>query len=447
MASGATIAISDTTIGRPSTRSDYSARNFPDIASALESRRAVKLNPVSGATFVSGQKIRFYIPQGVYEVLDGLNSYMRFRLQSQTVAATTFMERIGAPAFFNRGTLRNNGVVLEDVQYMNRLSGLNWKATSQEYHASIGRITGSYPNGSPQNNVQAHAGYEFIYPMQELCLLNHELYIPLMYMGNSGIALDLEFEIEKQESIFNTAAGAAIAAAFQIYEVELILELVTMRQDWVTQGWAHLAEGKNIELPLVCWDVIRQSSVGTAITENIRFSNFDQSVKAIFAIFVLESRIDTLAVPDEYSVWYFPNLKDFQFRINVDLKPEQAIVCHASTYNGFNRAMCEVFKALRQYKDLSRGNSFVEWGPQFNGVGGSTLDATGYQDFCIGLVLDTHILGEDDNLVSGLNLRERAAPLELNLTKQAASSNAVVYIMVQHDSKIVINRGEVAVYK
>lgn len=445
------IAISDSTLGRPTTRADFSARNFPDIASALETRRTAKLNTVSGSTFVSRERIRFYIPQGTHEVMDGLNSYMRFRIQNVT-DDSAHLSPIGSAAFWSRVTLRNNGVVLEDVQHANWLASLNVKSASPSYNASMGQAFGTYhpdtdPAESDVRNQRHFCGkFEYIYPMNELCLLNHELYIPLMYMGNSGIAIDGEWEIEKSEA----CTTAASAPSFQIVDCEMILELVTMRQDWVTQGWAHLAEGRNIELPLVCWELIRQVALTSTLVETIRFSNFNQSVKAIFAIFQTQTKTELATEPQKLLVYEYPNLRDFQFRINVDLKPEQAIICSDGTNQyGNNRALVEVFKALRQYKDLGRGNMFFNWSAK--GRTGTAYATTGIhgsdRDFMIGLPLDTHILGEDDNLLSGLNLRERAAPLELQLNKTASHDTMNVWLLLQYDAKLVINRGEVATYK
>lgn len=459
----ATIAISDTTLGRPTARADYSSRNFPDIASALETRRTAKLNTVSGSTFQPQERIRYYMPQGTHEVMDGLNSYMRFRVQNITAGAF-ILEPTGAASFFDRVTLRNNGVVLEDVQYCNWLAALNVKACEPSYISSMGQVSGMY-NGtvlmrdnweadSRRNTTHLTGAYEYIYPMSELCLLNHELYVPLMYMGNSGIAIDAEFILAKSEAIMYSGASGATAPTYNIVDCEMILELVTMRQDWVQQGWAHLAEGRNIEIPLVCWEIIRQTALTNTLVEVIRFSNFNQSVKAIFAIFKTQSNVENVASPDKTYVWEYPNLKDFQFRINVDLKPEQAIVTTDGTYEyGNNRAMVEVFKALRQYKDYGRGNCFHWWSNKRgsasaqtdtklnNGIHGDT------RDFLIGLPLDTHIMGDADGLISGLNLRERAAPIELQLNKTASHSTMAVYLLLQFDAKMVINRGEVATYK
>lgn len=454
------IAISDSTLGRPTTRADYSSRNFPDIASALESRRTAKLNVVSGSTFQAQERIRFYIPQGTNEVLDGLNSYMRFRVQNLTAGAVS-LEAQGCSAFFDRITLRNNGVVLEDVQYANWLASLNVKAAEPSYNESIGQVSGVYGNTqlylgetadyrSTRNRTHLTGGYEYIYPMAEVCLLNHELYLPLMYMGNSGIAIDAEFVLAKAQAIMRAAA----APTYQIVDCEMILELVTMRQDWITQGWAHLAEGRNIELPLVCWEVIRQTALTGTLVEVIRFSNFNQSVKAIFAIFKTQADTEDITKAGKLFQWDYPNLRDFQFRINVDLKPEQAIVTTDGTYEyGNNRAMVEVFKALRQYKDYERGNCFHFWSGKRGSASVQTNVANGdgihgYEvDFLIGLPLDSHILGDQDNLLSGLNLRERAAPIELQLNKTASHDTMNVYLLLQYDAKLVINRGEVATYK
>lgn len=458
------IAISDSTLGRPSTRADYSSRNFPDIASALESRRTAKLNVVSGSTFQPQERIRFYVPQGTNEVLDGLNSYIRFRAQNIS-AATVTLEPQGCSSFFDRITLRNNGVVLEDVQYANWLAALNVKAAEPSYNESIGQVSGTYTNAQTflvdttdtkdmRNKTHLTGGYEYIYPMSEVCLLNHELYLPLMYMGNSGIAIDAEFILAKAAAIMRNATSGASAPTYNIVDCEMILELVTMRQDWITQGWAHLAEGRNIELPLVCWEVIRQTALTNTLVEVIRFSNFNQSVKSIFAIFKKQADTEDLTKAGKLFYWEYPNLRDFQFRINVDLKPEQAIVTTDGSYEyGNNRAMVEVFKALRQYKDYERGNCFHWW----SGKRGSTStqadakNAVGIHgsnvDFLIGLPLDTHILGDQDNLLSGLNLRERAAPIELQLNKTASHDTMNVYLLLQYDAKLVINRGEVATYK
>lgn len=448
------IALSDTTIGRPSNRSNYSAANFPDQASALESRRSVKLNPVSGSEFAPREKIRFYIPQGTNEVCDFLNSYMRFRIKDVTYSATDpiLLDQIGSPAFFRRVTIRNNGVVLEDMQYANRFAGLNVKAAGIDFNHTMGQAHGTYiqrGQTTEERNLQTkvnaqHLGnkYEYIYPMSELCLLNHELYMPLMYAGNSGIAFDIEFELEVAASCLYNAGGSV--GSYTVYECELILELVSMRNDWVAQGWAHLAEGRNIEMPMVCWELNRQPVSSTASIDVIRFSNFNQSVKSIFAIFVVSTDVDLATRWSEYFDWEFPLLESYQFRINVDLKPEQEIITHnGSNYSGNNRAIVETFKALRQFKDFQRSNSFQWWGQHQLGA------ATGnrMKDFIIGLPLDVHILGDDDRLVSGLNLRERAAPLEMVLKKVSTGTAYTTYIMMQYDAKLVINRGEVAVYK
>lgn len=455
----ATIALSDTTIGRPSNRSNYSAGNFPDQASALESRRSVKLNPVSGSEFNPREKIRFYVPQGTHEVCDFLNSYMRFRVKNVTTpaagAADVLLDPVGAAAFMRRVTIRNNGVVLEDMQYANRFAGLNVKAAGIDYNKTMGKAHGTYIKRQmhPQQMIDADAQnsqhllnhHEYIYPMSELCLLNHELYMPLMFMGNSGIALDLEFELEVADSCLSRKTGTL--GTYTLYEVELILELVAMRNDWVAQGWAHLAEGRNIELPMVCWDLNRQAVSSTATIDVIRFSNFNQSVKSIFALFVLSADVDSATRYAEYFDWEYPKLESYQFRINVDLKPEQEIITQNGTdESGNNRAIVEVFKALRQFKDFQRSNSFETWGVQNYGKAAAPTDGFKMVDFLIGLPLDVHILGDDDRLVSGLNLRERAAPLEMVLKKTALAAYNT-YICLQYDAKLVINRGEVAVYK
>lgn len=460
-----TLAISDSTLGRPTTRADYSARNFPDIASALESRRTAKLNTVSGSEFGAQERIRYYVPQGTHEVLDGPNSYMRFRVRDVTPVGGVVLEPHGASAFFDRITLRNNGIVLEDVQYANWLGAVNVKASEPSYNSSIGQASGTYtPNTLfvnqthdsiwQRNRTHLTGAYEYIYPLAEVCLLNHELYLPLMYMGNSGIAIDAEFILAKAEAIMCNKATGATAPAYKIIDCELILELVNMRQDWVTQGWAHLAEGRNIELPLVCWEVIRQTALTNTLVEVIRFSNFNQSVKAIFAIFREQSVTESLSEETKIYSWDFPNLKDAQFRINVDLKPEQAIVATDGTYQyGNNRIMVEVFKALRQYKDYERGNCFHWWSAKRGSIAAQTNPANSDGihgtdgDFMLGLPLDTHILGDRDNLLSGLNLRERAAPIELQLNKTASHNTMNVYLLLQYDAKLVINRGEVATYK
>jgi hypothetical protein len=457
----ATIALSDTTIGRPSNRSNYSAGNFPDQASALESRRSVKLNPVSGSEFAPREKIRFYVPQGTHEVCDFLNSYVRFRAKDVTTPASkepsVLLDPVGAAAFIRRVTIRNNGVVLEDMQYANRFAGLNVKAAGIDYNKTMGRAHGTYikRQAGPQESSDIDAmnakhllsHYEYIYPMSELCLLNHELYMPLMYMGNSGIALDIEFELEIAASCLSRASNGTTTYAvgtYTLYEVELVMELVAMRNDWVAQGWAHLAEGRNIELPMVCWDLNRQPVSSTASIDVIRFSNFNQSVKSIFALFVKSSEIDLGSRYAEYFDWEYPSLESYQFRINVDLKPEQEIITHNGTdESGNNRAIVEVFKALRQFKDFQRSNSFEVWGNHQYG----NATAGRLKDFLIGLPLDVHILGDDDRLVSGLNLRERAAPLEMVLKKTATGTAYNTYICMQYDAKLVINRGEVAVYK
>lgn len=456
----AAIAISDSTLGRPTSRADYSSRNFPDIASALESRRTAKLNVVSGSTFQPQERIRFYIPQGTNEVLDGLNSYMRFRVQNIPAGAAT-LEPQGCSAFFDRVTLRNNGVVLEDVQYANWLGALNCKAAEPSYNESIGQVSGVYANSLTftgdsadikymRNYTHLTGGYEYIYPMAEVCLLNHELYLPLMYMGNSGIAIDAEFVLAKAAACLR----AVTAPTYNIVDCEMILELVTMRQDWITQGWAHLAEGRNIELPLVCWETIRQTALTSTLVEVIRFSNFNQSVKAIFAIFKKQADVEDITKQAKLYNWEYPNLRDFQFRINVDLKPEQAIVTTDGTYEyGNNRAMVEAFKALRQYKDYERGNCFHWWSGKKGSASAQTASGQGTgihganYDFLIALPLDAHILGDQDNLLSGLNLRERAAPIELQLNKTASHDTMNVYLLLQYDAKLVINRGEVATYK
>lgn len=446
------IPISDSTIGAPSSRANYSASNFPDIASALESRRSAIINPVSGQLFSPAggsntNKIRFYIPNGNFEVADMLNSYIRFRVKDTTGTSElpTVLDASGASAFFNRITIRNNGVVLEDLQWANRLGGLLTKAADPSYVDSVGRASGIYmpnvtPNADAHNKKHIAGQYEYIYDMKEICLLNHELYLPLMYMGNSGIALDIEFELEKASSCM------ANSTTYTLYDVQFVIELVTMRQDWVTQGWAHLAEGRNIELPLTCWETIRQVALANQTLDIVRFSNFNQSVKAIFGIFRQTSLIEVATETHEYINWQYPLLKDYQFRINVDLKPEQAIVTHdGSNQSGNNRAMIEVFKALRQYKDMSRGNCFKKWGGQ---TYGATPSATTfeYPDFMIGLVLDAHI-SSDEALISGLNLRERAAPLELTLNKTNATNEYTLFLMLHYNAKLVINRGEVATYK
>jgi hypothetical protein len=257
----AAIVANNADLGRPTIRSDYSASSFPAVASAQESRRMVKLVPSSGDTFAAGSSIRFNIPAGANEVLDGVNSYMSFNVQwTESAADKQWMpSSAGAQGFIDRVLVRNNGNVLEDLQYFPHLAHFLAKTSDPSDGPEIYGLTGALysqltgfdmtiPVGDPRTRYKQRgvapddklAHEKMIWPMSEIGVLNTYQYIPVMYMGNSGIALEIVLQISQPGVALrpsSTGASTSVPTAMALTNVELFLELVKMRPSWVASGW------------------------------------------------------------------------------------------------------------------------------------------------------------------------------------------------------------------
>jgi hypothetical protein len=468
----AAVVANNADLGRPTIRSDYSASSFPAVASAQESRRLVKLVPTSGATFTERQFIRFNIPAGANEVLDGVNSYLTFNIEwTETGDHPWEPTEGGAQACFERATMRNNGNVLEDVQYLPHLAdflartsdpsdGLEiYAQTGQLYKtlitmgqdplATIGQPRMRYKQTGAASSADAECGHQkFVWAMSELGILNTYQYIPIIYMGNSGIALELVLQVATVGQALRPqtrSAATTLPTAFAVTGVEMFLELVKMRPSWVASGWEHLAANKNIELPMQMWSIQTQS-VTTATSQVVRFTSFAQSMKALFAI--IKTNTQVADGFDEFDSWYVDMpIRDYQYRLNVDLFPQERIEVHDGTnFTGTWRVFAELQKALRQFADYTRGNFFPpRWTvPVDNTVGLATF-APG-RNFLLPIALDTHILGEEDDIISGLNLRDKAAPAEVILNFTVAPVASTMYLVMLRDAKLVISNAGVVTY-
>lgn len=445
----ADVMINDSSLGRPTIRSDYSRSNFPALASSQESRRLVKLNPVSGSSFSSSQHIRFNIPAGSDEVWDPVNSYISFKAAASP-ATNIALKEVGAPGFFSRATVRNGGNVLEDKQYLPHLANFlsltsdpsdvqeNYLLMGQNYEIAAALTKGAI--ASPTARFIT-AGQRFIWPMSEIGVLNTYQYLPLMYMGASGIALEIILEVAQAADILAPTTGS-LTSTITISEVEMYLQLVKMRKSWVSAGWEHIAARNNIEIPLTMWECQVQNTT-TATTQVVRFTSFAQSMKAMVSILKLSTSTDP------FKSWYpaMP-IESYQYRLNVDLFPQEPIVIGSAESNAFGtgRAAVELLTLLRQFADYSRGcviftpteKSPSPWVDKDSKVG---------DRFCLPIALDVHLLGEEDNIISGLNLRDKAAPLEILLKFHGASvTAATLYLLMLKDAKLVINEAGCVVY-
>jgi hypothetical protein len=206
----------------------------------------------------------------------------------------------------------------------------------------------------------------------------------------------------------------------------------------------HLAASKNIELPMQMWS-IQVQDVTTSTFQVVRFTSFAQSMKALYAI--IKKNVAIADNTDEFDTWYpFMPIRDYQYRINVDLFPQERIVIHdGTTFVGMWQVFAELQKALRQFADYTRGNMFPQNNRWHAAGGGALLDGTG-QNFLLPIALDVHILGEEDDIISGLNLRDKAAPAEVLLNFHTAPAPATMYLVMQRDAKLVISNAGVVTY-
>lgn len=454
----ADVMINDSSIGRPTIRSDYSRSSFPALASAQESRRLVRLNPVSGSSFTSGMSIRFNVPAGSDEVWDTINSYLEFTVASNSSDQTAVKE-VGSSGAFSRVTVRNGGNVLEDktefAHLANFLSLTSDPSDAYERYLMQGQnysrlqaVTSVPPADTKARFLDA--GEKMIWPMSEIGIFTTYQYLPLMYMGASGIAIELILEVARALDFIATKSSSGTdASTLTVSNVVLHMELVKMRKSWVSAGWEHIAARNNIEIPLTVWECQRQNTT-TALTQVVRFTSFAQSMKAMVSIIKLNSKIG-VGTADEYQQWY-PGLplQEYQYRLNVDLFPQEPIVVYdGSKYTGAQRVAAEFLKVFRQFADYTRGaeifmpSAGVATEPWITTKTASP--ALGH-NFCLPIALDTHLLGEEDDIISGLNLRDKAAPLEVLLKFASAPSEATLYLMMLKDAKLVINEAGCVVY-
>jgi hypothetical protein len=458
----ADVMINDSSLGRPSIRSDYSRGNFPALASSQESRRLVKLNPVSGSSFTSGQQIRFNIPAGADEVWDPVNSFLEFTVASNTTDQPLIKE-VGSVGAFARATVRNGGNVLEDKQNLPHL-GHFLALTSDpsdlaERYLQQGQLYDRASRNKDWNDTGdmfLRGAQKMIWPMSEIGVFATYQYLPLMYMGASGIAVELILEVARADDFFKkkNASNATASTTLTVSNCVMYLELVKMRKSWVSAGWEHIASRQNIEIPLSIWEC-QQQAVTTATNQVVRFTSFAQSMKAMVSVIKLTSLISS-STADEFLVFYdeLP-LESYQYRLNVDLFPQEPIVTYdtgVTGQTGASRVAAEFLKVFRQFADYTRGcvifgrgdlNKYP-WIKYTSETSTTTLKLGA--NFVLPIALDVHLLGEEDNMVSGLNLRDKAAPLEILLKFHTAPSAATLFLMMLKDAKLVINEAGCVVY-
>lgn len=457
----ADVLVNDSSIGRPAIRSDYSRSSFPALASAQESRRLVRLNPVSGSSFTSRQQIRYNIPAGSDEVWDPINSYLEFTLTPDSTDQIVLKE-VGSPGAFSRVTIRNGGNVLEDKTNFPALANfLSLTSDPSDAHERYLMQAQNYNRATSMGAAListrriVDGGVKLIWPMSEIGVLTAYQYLPLMYMGASGIALEIILEVAQASDIVKkvNSANATAATTITISNAVLHLEMVKMRKSWVSAGWEHIAARNNIEIPLTVWECQVQNTTN-ALQQVVRFTSFAQSMKAMVA--VIKETIGSQD-SDEYITWYdkLPIL-EYQYRLNVDLYPQEPIVVAtgADAATGAARVAAEFLKLLRQFADYSRGCMIFlpalapsqPWINYTASTGSTGAIVTTGHNFCLPIALDVHLLGEEDDMISGLNLRDKAAPLEILLKFHTAPDPATLYLMMLKDAKLVINEAGCVVY-
>lgn len=456
----ADVMINDSSLGRPSVRSDYSRGNFPALASSQESRRLVRLNPVSGSSFTSRQQIRFNIPAGSDEVWDPVNSYLEFTAASDSTDQIEIKE-VGSVGMFARATVRNGGNVLEDKQNLPQLghflaltsdpSDLSERYLQQaQLYDRVLQDTDYTDTG----DAFLRGAQKMIWPMSEIGVFATYQYLPLMYMGASGIAVELILEVARAVDIFRkkNSSNAGTPTTLTISNCVMHLELVKMRKSWVSAGWEHIASRQNIEIPLSIWEC-QQQAVTTATNQVVRFTSFAQSMKAMVSVIKLTSNLSDLT-KDEFLTFYdgLP-LESYQYRLNVDLFPQEPIVTYDGTnQTGVARVASEFLKVFRQFADYTRGCLIFRRGAKsaspwvkYTSTASSVALTIG-SNFVLPIALDVHLLGEEDNMVSGLNLRDKAAPLEILLKFHTAPTASTLFLMMLKDAKLVINEAGCVVY-
>lgn len=435
------------TLARPHIRSNYSSSSFPAVADSQESRRLARLNALSGSTFGAGETIRFNIPAGTDEVLDGVNSYIVFYLEvTQETADDEFvLKECGGIGAFERVTVRNNATTLEDLQHFPHLSHYLALSAAVQSKQELVLSTGQFASYGRDTRRIMNGLVRVLWPMSEISILNTYQYLPLMLMSNTGNALELTLEVASPNRFVWQKSGTGTITV-NIKGIEMYMELVRMSKDWVRGGWQHLIKQLNVELPTVMWTA-QQQSVTTATYQTVQFTNNSLSVKSMHAVIKKTDRVHKLT-GDEYLEWYLElPILSYVYRMNSDLYPQEPIkIYENSQYMGVTRVVAEYLKCFRLFGDYSYTPILV--GDQVSNEHRMiTNGGKPGKQFPLPLVLDTHILGEEDNIISGLNLMPKAAPLEVDLQFQAAPSASTMYLIVQADAKLIISDSGVVMMK
>ena len=388
----------------------------PALAPNEVERETIEVNTTSGSVFGPGaiDTVLMNIPKTGNKFLDPKSSWLRGYVSSTTGVGVR--HDFNCYALFKEVRIRfgnSKPIVLEEE---NLRGVMLHKLLPDDYLTSQGVAEGH--GSDSQRKDMVSNGMYFALPLHHW--LSTESYLPTPFMGNGGTAIQIEIKFAPAVEALVVDSGTP---GYSVSGLKMDLDYVKQPDAYLKEVVDMMNAGKPLQIHLESWSHGNET-LDSSGNQVLRFGKSVSSAKSVLFV-PRPSGNPTSSTARSLSEFAFPTaMEDVQLRIGDKIIPQSQLDCTRGAVLPYNNLM----KAVGQYSSFLAGNQLRSYNP---------LVSDG-SDFMLGFPLESHS-HIADKVLSGLDLKSKSSPIELNVKwTQAASETFRVDMFVQHDILVVL---------